>query len=128
MTAKAEVGSVKRNVYIALAVFFLALGAVGIAIPGLPTTPFLLLASFFSAKSSPRIYRYIAESRLFGPAVRDWQQHRGVRRRIKVQAIVLVLVGLVIMTISAAAYPLWIVAGLLLGAVGITVILRLPTI
>ena len=128
MPAKAEANSIKRNTYVALAVFFVALGAVGIVVPVLPTTPFLLLASFFSAKSSPRIHRYIVESRLFGPTVRDWQQHRGIRLRTKVQAIVLVLVGLGIMVISAAEYPIWIVTGLLLGAVGMTVILRLPTI
>jgi uncharacterized protein len=117
-----------RSVFAALAVGSLSLGAIGVFVPGIPTTPFLLLACYFSAKSSPRIYRYIRESALFGPMVRDWQKHRGIRFRTKVHAIGFVVLGLAILALTTSAYPLWMACGLILGIIGIAVILRLPTI
>lgn len=119
---------IKRAVFAALAVASLGLGAVGIFVPGIPTTPFLLLACFFSAKSSPRIYRYIRESPLFGPLVHDWHTHRGIRWRTKVHALGFVALGLTIMVLTTWDYPVVMASGLLVGLIGISVILRLPTI
>jgi uncharacterized protein len=119
---------IRRIIFVILAIVFLALAVIGVAVPGIPTTPFLLLTSYFSAKSSPRIHRYIKDSRLFGPILHDWDNHRGVRLRVKIQAIFLVLAGLTLLVVTSAAYPIWVISGLVLGVVGITVILRLPTI
>lgn len=118
----------KRALFATLAIVTLALGAMGIVVPGVPTTPFLLLACYFSAKSSPRIYHYIKKSELFGPLVQDWQEHHGIRLRTKVHAIGFVVIGLTILVLTASNYPVWMVCGLALGLIGILVILRLPTI
>ncbi|NOY28703.1 MAG: DUF454 domain-containing protein [Planctomycetes bacterium] len=50
------------------------LGIIGIALPGLPTTPFLLLTSFFLARSWPRMHQRLLASKLFGPVLRPWKQ------------------------------------------------------
>ena len=67
-----------------LGLVFVALGAVGAVLPLLPTTPFILLAAGCFARSSPRLHRWLLESELFGPTLRDWEQRRcmgrGVRR------------------------------------------------
>jgi uncharacterized membrane protein YbaN (DUF454 family) len=62
--------SVSKVLLIAAGALSLALGVVGIVLPVLPTTPFLLLASFCFLKSSRRLHRWIMENRHFGPRIR----------------------------------------------------------
>jgi uncharacterized membrane protein YbaN (DUF454 family) len=77
----------------ALAGLFFVLGALGAVLPVLPTTPFLLLTSYFLARSSPRLNRWLLASRFFGPILRDWQQLGGVRPDVKVKAVMIVLLA-----------------------------------
>src|SRR3954469_324642 len=79
----------RRVVYVSLGLFFVALAVVGVVTPLLPTTPFLLLAAFFFARSSSRLHAGLLRSRVFGGLIRDWQVHRGVRPRVKVVALTL---------------------------------------
>ncbi|MDO4878802.1 MAG: YbaN family protein [Neisseria sp.] len=61
----------------------LALGIAGIYLPGLPTTPFILLAAACWAQASPAFHRRLREHRLFGKIIRDWETRRAVPRRAK---------------------------------------------
>jgi hypothetical protein len=72
------------------------IGFVGIVLPGLPTTPFLLLAAALYLRSSRRLYRWLTGHRLFGPPIRRFQETRAIPPRIKLIAItmMLVMVGL----------------------------------
>ena len=73
---------------------FLGLGLVGVFLPLLPTTPFVLLAAACFAQSSERMHRWILANETFGPMVRDWEQNRCVSCRVKVIAIAsMVVVG-----------------------------------
>ena len=54
---------------------FVALGAVGVVLPVLPTTPFLLVAAWCFARSSPSLARVLHENRWFGPLLRDWDRY-----------------------------------------------------
>ncbi len=58
----------------------LAAGVLGIVLPLLPTVPFVLLAAFCFANSSPRLERWLVEHRRFGPHIRDWRASRSVSR------------------------------------------------
>jgi uncharacterized membrane protein YbaN (DUF454 family) len=116
----------KRIVFMTLAGLFFLLGALGAILPILPTTPFLLLTSYFLARSSPRLNRWLLASRFFGPILKDWQQLGGVRPDVKVKAIMIVLVA-VSLSLWLTDLPSmfrWIVATIAL--IGIGVILRLP--
>ena len=64
----------------------LALGVIGIFLPLLPTTPFLLLAAYCFQKSSPRLHNWLVSHPTFGPAIEDWQQHGAISRTAKIQA------------------------------------------
>lgn len=112
--------------YLGLAGFFTGLGAIGAILPVLPTTPFLLLASFFLARSSPRLNAALLNSRFLGPVLRDWQDHHGIRTDVRIQALVTVVIvlSLTIWLASPSRTASWCIAGL--GLIGILVILRLP--
>ncbi|MDR2211089.1 MAG: YbaN family protein [Spirochaetaceae bacterium] len=58
-----------KILFVVLGIILVALGIVGIILPILPTTPFLLAASFCFLKSSPRLYRWIMNNRFFGPRI-----------------------------------------------------------
>lgn len=110
---------------LAAGVFFVV-GVLGAILPGLPATPFLLLTSFFLVRSSPRLNAVLLRSRVFGPILVDWQIHGGVRRSVRIKAIVAVAVA-VALTIWLSGYSLAAtIAVLALASIGITVILKLP--
>ncbi len=73
----------------ALGLGFVALGAVGVVVPGLPTTPFLLLAAACFARGSPRLEAWLLADPVFGPLIREFREHRSVPLRAKVLALVL---------------------------------------
>ena len=56
---------------------------VGVVLPLLPTVPFLLLAAFCFAKSSPKLHAWLTEHPKFGPMITDWQNHGRIRRPAK---------------------------------------------
>jgi uncharacterized membrane protein YbaN (DUF454 family) len=105
----------------------LVLGLIGVVLPGLPTTPFVLLAAACYAKASPRLHGWLVNHRLLGPMVRDWEQHRSLTRRTKAIAItsMTVMVGL-----SAWGFrhqPLLLVVLLVAAVIGLIVVGRIPT-
>jgi uncharacterized membrane protein YbaN (DUF454 family) len=85
--------SVSKALFVIAGFLSLTLGIVGIILPILPTTPFLLLASFCFLKSSRRLHRWIMENRHFGPRIRRITES-GLTKREKISIYVLVLVML----------------------------------
>lgn len=76
-----------RWLWLCLAYLFLGLGLIGIVLPGLPTTPFVLLAAYCAARGSKRLHDWLLAHRLFGPMIRDWQESGAVSRKAKRWAI-----------------------------------------
>ncbi|MGQ0710491.1 MAG: YbaN family protein [Rhodoferax sp.] len=75
--------------YRALALLSLALGVLGVFLPVLPTTPFILLAAWAAARSSPRLLAWLEAHPVFGRMIRDWRQGGVVSRKAKWSATVL---------------------------------------
>jgi uncharacterized protein len=71
----------------------LVLGLVGIVVPMLPTTPFILLAAACFARSSERFHDLLLGHRIAGPIIQEWQTHRAMQRRVKRFAYGLMLVS-----------------------------------
>ncbi|MDA7963763.1 YbaN family protein [Ruegeria sp.] len=62
-----------------LGLICVALAAIGVVLPLLPTVPFLLLAAFFFARSSSRLHNWLISHRTFGPMILDWQTSGAIR-------------------------------------------------
>jgi len=91
---KAPASAATRLLLRAAGLALVGLAAVGIVVPGLPTTPLLLLAAACFARSSPRLHAWLLANRVFGPLIREWQETRTVSPRAKALAVsMIVLVG-----------------------------------
>lgn len=110
------VNGVRRWPYLVLAWVALALGLVGIVLPGLPTTPFVLLAAWAAARGSARLHRWMRAHRVFGKMIRDWEQQRAVSRRAKWSATAMMAASAAIFFLTAP--KLWMaIAGTAIMAV-----------
>lgn len=78
-----------RALFLVAGSLCVALGVLGLFLPVLPTTPFLLLAAACYARGSHRFYRWLLADRRFGPLIREWQTHRAIPYRTKLYAIAL---------------------------------------
>ena len=106
----------------------LGLAALGAVLPLLPTTPFVLLASWCFYRGSPRIHAWLHRSRTFGPTLDDWQHYRGIRKSMKYRTIVLVA-AVVAGSLVLNSLPWWmkyLVLGLV--AIGLYTIWTVPTL
>ncbi len=112
-----------------LGLFFVGLAYIGWVLPGVPGTPFALLASYFFSRSSPRLDRWLRRLPYFGTLIRDWEQHRGMRPRVKLTAVCMVLC-VITLTVISDRIPLWAkCSAVALVGVGIAVILFVvPTV
>lgn len=97
-----------RWLWFLMAWICVGLGVLGIALPGLPTTPFMLLAAGFAAKGSPRLRQRLLDHALFGPAIRDWEASGAVSRRAKRLAVsTMALCGVVLWLVDVPRWSLY---------------------
>lgn len=75
-----------KILFFGLGLTALVLGVLGIFLPILPTTPFILLSAFCFAQSSERFYHWLTQHRYFGPMIADWQHYRRVPKKAKYAA------------------------------------------
>jgi uncharacterized membrane protein YbaN (DUF454 family) len=108
----------KRQLLLAAGTLSLAIGIVGIFVPILPTTPFLLLAAGCYLRSSRRFYTWLMGNRFFGNYIRNYIEGRGIPVKVKLFIIILLWVTIGI-SIWLVAKPLVTVI-LLIVAVGVT--------
>ncbi|MEE4200378.1 YbaN family protein [Erythrobacter sp.] len=82
-----------RRIYLVIGLLFVALAAIGAALPLIPTVPFLLVAIYCFARSNPGWERRILEHPTFGPQVREWRERRAIPRQAKVWSVLSLLAG-----------------------------------
>ena len=117
----------KKTFYKPLGFLFLGLAVLGILLPILPGTPFLLLSAWFFARSSEKWHRRLLSSELFGPLILNWEQNRCISGRTKAVAMVsMLLVGGVSVVFGVESQGLKL-AGLVLISVGTLTLLSIKT-
>ncbi len=90
-------GSTKRFLYICVGFISLGLGIIGIALPVMPTTPFLILAAFCFSRGSERWHRWLIEKPHVGPLILSWQEHGVIPQRAKLLATLMIVTSWVTM-------------------------------
>ena len=107
---------------------FLGLGIIGVFVPVLPTTPFLLLSAACYVRSSNRLYSWLINHKLFGKFIKDFRESRSISLRNKIISLVAMtlMIALSIFLVAEAFYLKIIL--LILGVVGFIVILSIPTL
>lgn len=116
-----------RWMLISAGMICVGLGAIGIILPGLPTTPFLLLAAYCFARSSEHFHCWLLNHRWFGSYVRNFEEGRGMTRRAKAATLLVMWLSFGI-TIILFVPARWGQVGMfMLAAVTSLYIARLPT-
>ena len=114
--------------YGTLATLSLGMAWVGLLVPGIPTIPFVLLTAHFALKSSPALRRKFLHNRTFGPMIRDWDEHRAIRRSVRTRAYLLTwsLAGITLF-LTPSSIVLYVIIVTMSG-VGLFLISRIPII
>lgn len=118
---------VVRALLLAAGTLCVALGVIGIFVPVLPTTPFLLLAAACYARASERFYLWLVRNPTFGPTIREWRRHRSIPYRTKVVAIALMTGTIAVSIALLARYPLAQAALAVIGVVVGAWLYRIPS-
>lgn len=100
-------GRLTRALWLTLAGICLVLGVVGLLLPVMPTTPFILLAAFAAARGSARLHAWLHNHPQFGPALRDWEREGAVSRRAKLVATIAMSCSTVVLFLIS---PRWWIA------------------
>ncbi len=108
-----------RILYIILGSISLGLGVLGIFLPVLPTTPFLLLAAALWFKNSPKLYDWMIGNRYFGEYVRNFRENRAIPLRAKIASITLMWMA-ILASAFLAVNAWWLRAVLIAIAAGVT--------
>ena len=95
-----------RRVYLVLGLVFVALGFVGVFLPVLPTTPFLILAAACFARSSRRLESWLLDHPRFGPMLRDWRERGAIPWKAKLMALAGMSAGFLVFWFTHRPGPL----------------------
>lgn len=116
-----------RGLILAFGLFFVGLALVGVVLPVLPTTPFLILAVGCFARSSPRLERWLLEHRRFGPMLRTWRERGAIPVPAKLMALFGMGAGFVAFRLAGEPGP-WATAGVAaLMLAGLAFVLSRPS-
>lgn len=83
-----------------LTAIFVFIGLVGVVLPGLPTTPFMLLALWSSSKGWPIVHEWLLTHPKFGPHLQRWQEERAIPQRAKIMATTMIIFSAIAITFT----------------------------
>jgi uncharacterized protein len=107
---------------------FVGIGAIGVVLPGIPTTFPMILALGCFARSSRRFHDWLYHHRVFGPPLQRWSAHRVIPVRAKVAAVSGMGISLVVLATTGALAPPWMIAVVAFMAIGAGYVLSRPSV
>ncbi len=102
------------------------LGLIGVVLPLLPTTPFMILAAYFASRGSPAFALWLDRHPTFGPAIGQWRERRAVPLKAKLLALSMMVLSWSMLLALGSPAPVLTISGLFLLAVAVCLISR-PT-
>jgi uncharacterized membrane protein YbaN (DUF454 family) len=121
---KAPSTAAVRLLYLGIGYAGLVLAVLGVALPLIPTVPFLLIAAWAFARSDSQLLERIHRHRHFGPLLRTWQTERAIPTRAKVAAMLMMVGSWTMVAVTVSNPLLSLVLGALLGAVALYILTR----
>jgi uncharacterized protein len=112
----------KRYLFLILGTLFFILGIIGIALPLLPTTPFLLLSAACYMRSSQKLYIRLTTHKTFGPLINNYLTHRAITLKTKITAITTLWIC-ILLTAFGISHFWWVQILLTIIAIGVTLYL-----
>lgn len=123
-TTEGLIARTRNFLWAGLGVIFMALGIIGAFLPVLPTTIFLILATWAFGKSCPALHDWLMNHPKFGPSVRIWFEQGAIPRTIKYVALSMMLAGYVFTAWSVPNLTVVLIVGATLIAVSVFIITR----
>ncbi|MBI21437.1 MAG: hypothetical protein CL780_04230 [Chloroflexi bacterium] len=122
-----------RILWIILGCLFVFIGTVGIFVPGLPTTIFLIIAAACFIRSSEKLYKWLINNKYFGKYIRDYREGKGMPKRGKITAVTAMIIFISLATVPFSPIsvgPILIkIIIILTGVIGFWyIVFRVPTL
>lgn len=115
---------ISRFAWLSIGIFSLALGGVGILLPLIPTTPFVLVAAVAFAKSSNRLHQWLIEHDIFGPLIENWRRNGAISRPAKVASILSMAAIFVVSLLLAVPTHVIVIQAVVLSACAVFILTR----
>lgn len=113
-----------RHLWLIIGFLALTLGAIGVVLPLLPTTPFIIFAAFAFGKSSPRLHNWLLNHRTFGPMIADWREHGAIAPRYKILAIFMMAAVFLLSIAMAVSSTVLIIQAICLSGAALFILSR----
>ncbi|MEM6590201.1 MAG: YbaN family protein [Pseudomonadota bacterium] len=113
-----------RILWVSAGIWALILGGIGVFLPLLPTTPFIILAAFCFGKGSKRLRNWLVTHRTFGPLITDWEMHGAIPRYAKILACTLMAATFLGSLLAGLAPMLLMIQAVFMGSAALYVLTR----
>lgn len=113
-----------RYIYLVLGWLAVAVGAIGVVLPVLPTTPLMILAAFLFTKGSPRARSWLIDHAHFGPHIQNWEGQRAIAPRAKRLAVITMAVVFAISLMLGLKWWVLLIQGACMGPAAIFILTR----
>ena len=111
---------IKKGILVVSGTFFIVLGVIGIFIPLLPTTPFLLLSAACYIRGSKKFYNWLIKNKWFGEYIKNYQEGKGIPLNVKIISLIVLWITIILSTIVIVSYFLIRII-LIIIAIGVTI-------
>jgi uncharacterized protein len=123
-----EMHGVRKPIYRTLGIFFVGMSVVGVMSPFIPTSPFVLLSSYFLIRSSRALHDRLIQNRIFGPIIDDFYVQGGLRWPMKRNSLIFMGAGFVTFSTLSGFAPGMVISMASASLISFTLLMSLPTV